>query len=672
MKLNDFKIGQRLMGGFAILLLLLLVILITGKNAIGQITHQLDIAIDANTMLTDAQDAQAASLRFLIYGDKGFQDKINEEIGHAKKNAEAAKSKMKSMVNKEKINHAIEVIGEYEQACNTTYDLSIEREEAGKKRGAAANDILQQVIKMIDYERDEIIIKQYGRSGQVPIGLFGNYAEMQELRNALNRIDKEALRYQLAVKHEDQDKIAQRWLKEIEILEKQIDTVMSLVNNPKITEMVQAARIGINTYKEEVEHFRNINKQQRSEQVKQRENAEETMKIGREVRDGVYDYIDNVQKKAGTMLITVSVIALLLGMFIAWILTNGIVKPIQSFSNVLQSVAKGELFVRVNIDSKDEIGSMAQHLKHMINSLFDVITNVKQSAENVNYGSLEMSSTSETLAQGATEQASSAEEASATMEEMSANIKQNADNARQTEAIAVQAAVDAESSGQAVQKTVEAMKEIAEKISIIEEIARQTNMLALNAAIEAARAGQHGKGFAVVADAVRKLAERSQAAAAEISNLSSSSVEIAEDAGQMLLKIVPDIKRNAELVQEISVASNEQDSGAAQINQSLVELDKVIQMNASNSEELASTAEELSSQSSQLLEVVEYFKLELGNSTGKSIKKRSVSKAGPKDEKKKNSSSKSKEGGVSVVDGDNGEGVFLDMEDEWDDDFKRI
>jgi methyl-accepting chemotaxis protein len=196
------------------------------------------------------------------------------------------------------------------------------------------------------------------------------------------------------------------------------------------------------------------------------------------------------------------------------------------------------------------------------------------------------------------------------VEEMNATIRQNADNSLQTEKIAQKSANDALESGKAVSDAVIAMKQIAEKISIVGEIARQTNLLALNAAIEAARAGEHGRGFAVVASEVRKLAERSQVAAAEIGRLSGTSVEVAERAGGMLAKLVPDIQKTSELVQEISAASKEQAGGADQINSAIQQLNQVVQQNAGAAEEMSSTAEELSAQASQLMEVMGFFKVD--------------------------------------------------------------
>jgi len=271
---------------------------------------------------------------------------------------------------------------------------------------------------------------------------------------------------------------------------------------------------------------------------------------------------------------------------------NMLIDAMNEVTDVAEAIAKGNLDVTARERSAED--KLMKALASMIAGLTDVVENVKAASDNVASGAQQLSSSSEQMSQGATEQAAAAEEASSSMEEMTSNIKQNADNAQQTEKIALKSSEDAKEGGKAVIETVAAMKEIAGKISIIEEIARQTNMLALNAAIEAARAGEHGKGFAVVASEVRKLAERSQTAAAEINQLSESSIKVAERAGEMLNQIVPDIQRTAELVQEISAASGEQNSGAEQINGAIQQLNSVIQQNASTSEEMSSTAEELS------------------------------------------------------------------------------
>jgi methyl-accepting chemotaxis protein len=246
-------------------------------------------------------------------------------------------------------------------------------------------------------------------------------------------------------------------------------------------------------------------------------------------------------------------------------------------------------------------------MQTMTETLRSVVTEVGTAADYVASGSREMSASSQQISQGATQQAASVEETTSTMEEMSSNIQQNADNSNQTGSISLKASKDAQEGGEAVEEAVIAMKEIASKISIIEEIARQTNLLALNAAIEAARAGEHGKGFAVVAAEVRKLAERSQMAAGEISELSASSVNVAEKAGSMLEKLVPDIQKTSELIQEISAASNEQTTGAGQINTALQQLDNVIQQNASATEEMAATAVKLESRAAQLQESITFF-----------------------------------------------------------------
>jgi methyl-accepting chemotaxis protein len=283
---------------------------------------------------------------------------------------------------------------------------------------------------------------------------------------------------------------------------------------------------------------------------------------------------------------------------------------------VSDKIADGDLTVNPKpLSDKDTLGLA---LERMVERLRSVVGNALIASDNVSSGSQELSATAEQVSQGATEQASAAEQASASMEQMAANIKQNADNAAQTEKISRQSSKDAEVSGEAVNRAVTAMQTIAEKITIVQEIARQTDLLALNAAVEAARAGEHGRGFAVVASEVRKLAERSQVAATEIGAVSFETVKAAQSAGEMLAALVPNIRKTAELVSEISAACREQDIGASQINEAIQQLDQVTQQNASASEQMTATSEELSGQAEELQASIAFFRTDAA-SAGKSM-----------------------------------------------------
>lgn len=311
-----------------------------------------------------------------------------------------------------------------------------------------------------------------------------------------------------------------------------------------------------------------------------------------------------------TLVVSLSIAAVLLALGFAWWVTRSITTPINKAVDAATRLADGDLTVKLESDSKDEVGTLMNALQNMIARLTQIIGEVRTAADNLTNAAGQVSATAQSLSQSSSEQAASVEETTSSMEQMSASIVQNTDNAKVTDGMASKAAKEAAEGGEAVSKTVDDMKSIASKIGIIDDIAYQTNLLALNAAIEAARAGDHGKGFAVVAAEVRKLAERSQVAAQEIGDLASSSVKQAERAGTLLTEMVPTIRKTSDLVQEIASASSEQSSGVAQINGAMGQLNQATQQNASASEELAATAEELGSQAEQLQQTMTFFRLD--------------------------------------------------------------
>ncbi|HRE15821.1 MAG TPA: methyl-accepting chemotaxis protein [Rhodocyclaceae bacterium] len=276
---------------------------------------------------------------------------------------------------------------------------------------------------------------------------------------------------------------------------------------------------------------------------------------------------------------------------------------------VLGRMAEGDLTERVASNYEGDFQTLAVSLNSTLDTLSATISEVRGTAEAITGASGQVSATAQSLAQATAEQAASLEETTAAIEEMSASIAQNTENSKVTDGIAKQSSDDAQKGGESVRATVEAMRQIAAKIGIIDDIAYRTDLLALNAAIEAARAGEHGMGFAVVAAEVRKLAERSQVAAQEIGELAASSVSTAEQAGELLGAMLPSIQKTADLVREITFASNEQSTGVGQISTAMTQLNETTQQNAAGSEELSATAEEMNAQAEQLLALVDQFQI---------------------------------------------------------------
>ncbi len=319
-----------------------------------------------------------------------------------------------------------------------------------------------------------------------------------------------------------------------------------------------------------------------------------------------------IHERVITTLLIIATLSIIIGLLIANYLANRIVKSVSITVNAIESVSKGELFVEIPAEAKtwkDEFGTVIRSVSTMIERLRDISSVVIAGTDSIAAASFEMQATSQSLSQSANEGASSTEEVSSSMEEMAANIEQNTESSKQAEIIATDVAQSMDKLGEATGESFTATQEIAQKISIINDIAFQTNILALNAAVEAARAGDHGRGFAVVASEVRNLAQRSKTAADEIVALSSKGVNLAREAGEMMVQFTPQIQRLIQLVQEIASASFEQDSGAAQINNAIQQLNLIVQQNAAASEEVATSADEMSRQADQLRESMTFFKL---------------------------------------------------------------
>jgi len=482
--------------------------------------------------------------------------------------------------------------------------------EAGKSFDAAMdiyNPILSRVGATAATSTDPNAFKAYDALKSLDISLSD---VAREARNVVLAMDDPA----------EQEKMSERLNTEIDDVTRELDTTAMLLPPAEQTSFSKL-KDAVGKWIATIDEARKIALENGDHKAAVLANGE-----GREARaeavkaiDAIVDLNTEQMRQASTdaetlytdsrnLLIGLALGAALLAAVAATWIVLSIGRALNSAVTLANAVAGGDLNVTAKVNTDDEIKDLVDALNTMTTRLKSVVADVMAATRNVASGSQQMSSAAEQLSQGATEQASSTEEASASMEEMAANIKQSAENASQTERIARQSAEDAKKSGEAVGKAVGAMQTIAEKILIVQEIARQTDLLALNAAVEAARAGEHGKGFAVVASEVRKLAERSQAAAQEISGLSGDTVKAAQSAGDMLSRLVPDIQRTAELVADISVASREQNAGAGQVNTAIQQLDKVTQQNTSAAEELSATSEELASQAEQLQAAIGFFR----------------------------------------------------------------
>lgn len=621
------KLAMKLGLSFGLMIILTIAMVYVGHNGMQGIEDRVDKADDVNRMVRTILETRMSEKNYILRSDDTYLQKHKKFLSTLREQIKATNQKFSQKVNHDQMSELGQAIDKYEAAFTRYVGLVKNRVETMKMMRAYARTALSELEKVRSEQKEQLesilietkrkIESGILRSQFQSIGSVYNSGQ-QNITDKLSKADdaNRAIKWFINARKNEKEYIISSDPKYLELVKTDIINIENLTDNLKQRFKNPANIAQIATVHKSISSYYS-NFQSYTQLMEQQVDAEKAMVEAARAADAQCRAARADQKSkmltqietSTTILISGALIALFIGMLIAFVLTKAITGPIQMGVRFAQRMAQGDFTRTLDINQKDEVGVLASALNNMVNRLSIVVGEVGSASENVASGSEELSATAESLSQASTEQAANVEEVSSSMEEMTANIRQNAENAQQTESIAVQSAQQAEKSGKAVTQAVDAMKNIAEKISIIEEIARQTNLLALNAAIEAARAGEHGKGFAVVAAEVRKLAERSGEAAREIGDLSSSTVDVAEKAGEMLTQLVPDIKRTADLVQEITAGSSEQLSGAEQINKAVQQLDQVTQQNASASEEMASTSEELSSQAEELQQTMGFFRV---------------------------------------------------------------
>ena len=610
--LKNLRLGMKLGLGFGIVLVLTAAIAVICLQGMSSIRDRVDKADDANRLVRFILEGRIKEKNFIIRKDANLLEEHAATLKALFAQADATSDKFANQANKDQMTATVEAVRSYEKAFTDYVDL--ERKKAVNL--AQMRESAKAALTLAEEMRGE-------QKAQFSTLLAGGTAPRSELEAKLAKADdaNRIIKWMLDARKNEKEYIVSKDdayhdanLKDMQSILALTADLESRFNDKRNIDLLKRVDEAVTRYQTEFETF--------YQYVQNQTEAESAMLKAARTADEVCRAARAEQKQAmladmewaNRLSLGAAGTALLLGLAAAILLTLSITRPVAKGVRFAEEMANGDFTKSLDVDQRDEIGVLAAALNNMVVKLRQVVQSVGAASENIASGSEELSASAQALAQGATEQAASIEEISSSMEQMASNIGQNADNARQTEDLANKAAADARESGESVVMTVEAMNSIAEKISIIEEIARQTNLLALNAAIEAARAGEHGKGFAVVAAEVRKLAERSGVAAAEISDLSANSLAVADKAGKMLRQLVPDIERTASLVQEITASSNEQNAGATQVTKAIEQLDQVIQQNASASEEMASTSEELSAQGQELQTTMAFFNVEEGPS----------------------------------------------------------
>ncbi|MEF2145465.1 MAG: methyl-accepting chemotaxis protein [Desulfovibrionaceae bacterium] len=665
--LKNLKLGVKLGLGFGLVLILTVVVAAIAYFGMSGVEDRVDKADDVNRMVRYILQARQQEKNYIIRKDDESLKKQAELVQQLQEQVLITKDKFNDDLNKRQMDDVASAVKAYDAAFKAYVDLQRQRVETMAVMREEARKVLSEAQAIQDDQQEQLAALR--RSGQMTDAMLDDKLAKSLDGGNLVKWYIDARKNEKEVIISGQDKFKEAVKAQLVKMYDLSADLRSRFKQPKNIGQIDRLVAALKEYEKQYLNYLTLMDKQGEADAVMVEQARAAQKVCQDARADQKAKLEGEMARASFISITGAAVALILGLLAAILLTRAITGPVLLGVTFAEGMSQGDFTQNLDVKQKDEVGVLAAALNEMVSKLKVVVHEVQSATENVASGSEELSASAQTLSQGATEQAASIEEVSSSMEQMTANIRQNADNARQTESIAQQAARDAAEGGQAVNQAVDAMKNIAEKISIIEEIARQTNLLALNAAIEAARAGEHGKGFAVVAAEVRKLAERSGAAAGEISELSSSTVDVADNAGRMLAKLVPDIQKTAELVQEITAASNEQNAGVEQINRAIQQLDQVIQSNASAAEEMASTSEELSSQSQLLQQTMSFFRVGESGSARRMVVRNSRPKS--LESGKNKTSYASVQAAKPASNGGQG-GVDLKMADDEDEEFERF
>ncbi|MEO5340597.1 MAG: methyl-accepting chemotaxis protein [Magnetococcus sp. MYC-9] len=620
--MKNFKLAVKLGVGFGVVLLLAIWIALAGHHGLNSLQVVIEKGQIAFSLMNHMGDASNAERSFLLHNEKKDEESLHKSIEELKKALATARGTLfTDPEDSKRLDEVLEAATGYnKEFTEYVHEEHLEDEIAG--RFAALGRVITESVTAFEESQQKKL-----HMLSVQLAEQAATADKAALVAGLTQMEERAAQASAAADMQSRFLIAQIHAKDLRAAHGKDNTpltrnqensaeslktakkLLSTLTDPADIDTLKKVVASIEQYQQEILLF--------VEAIKKESKAEAEMSAARSKANKELDDIVNAQEKEALrvvattdrVLIGFTLGAVLFGLLVAYLLTRMLVRALTQGVAFAQRIAEGDLTASIDLDQQDEVGQLVNALQEMVKKLREVIGDVSAAAEQIAIGSGSVSDSAQTLSQGSTEQAASVETTSAAMEAISGSCQLNTDSSNTTQNIAIKAAEDAAKGGDAVDQAVKAMKEIASKIGIIEEIARQTNLLALNAAIEAARAGEHGKGFAVVAAEVRKLAERSQTAAGEISHLSASSVNISEQAGAIISKLVPDIQETADRIRGIADCSRQQREGIADISRSVQQLDQVVQQNATASEELAATAEEMNAQADMMNQSMAFFNL---------------------------------------------------------------